>query len=88
MRNGTHRARIAAEQFGDKGKDIPIAVLIGGPTLGKIASMVSWPNTDDWDVMGGFSEALAKLVKCDTSDLTIPANAEILIEGRVIASEG
>ena len=47
MRNATHRARIAAEQFTAKGKDMPIAVLIGGPTLDKVASMVSWPNTDD-----------------------------------------
>ena len=67
---------------------MPIAILIGGPTLDKIASMVSWPNTDDWDVMGGFYEHPAKLVKCETSDLTIPANAEIVIEGRVITSEG
>jgi len=88
MRNATHRARIAAEQFRDKGRDMPIAVLIGGPTLDKVASMVSWPNTDDWDVMGGFYEAPAKLVKCETSDLTVPANAEIVIEGRVITSEG
>ncbi len=33
MRNATHRARIAAKEFGAKGKDMPIAILIGGPTL-------------------------------------------------------
>jgi len=88
MRNDTHRARIAAKLYAAKGKDMPIAVLIGGPTLDKIASMVSYPGVDDWDIMGGFYGEPCKLVKCETSDLTIPANAEIVIEGRVITSEG
>ena len=88
MRNATHRARIAAEQFGAKGKDMPIAVLIGGPALDKLASMVSWPGVDDWDIMGSFYGEPCKLVKCETSDLTIPANAEIVLEGRIITSEG
>ena len=72
MRNATHRARIAAEQFGAKGEDMPIAVLIGGPTVDKLASMVSWPGVDDWDIMGSFYQEPCKLVTCETSDLTIP----------------
>ncbi len=88
MRNATHRARIAAEDYAAKGKDMPITVLIGGPTLDKIASMMSDPNSDDWAVMGGFYKEPCKLVKCLTNDLTIPANAEIVLEGRIITSEG
>ena len=67
---------------------MPIAVIIGGPTLDKAASMVSYPGVDDWDILGGFYGEPAKLVKCETSDLTVPANAEIVLEGRVITSEG
>jgi hypothetical protein len=32
--------------------------------------------------------APAKIVRCETSDLPVPANAEIVIEGRVLTSEG
>ena len=78
MRNATHRARIAAEDYAAKGKDMPITVLIGGPTLDKIASMMSNPNSDDWEVMGGYYGEPAKLVKGITNDLPIPANAEIV----------
>ncbi|MBB6146773.1 4-hydroxy-3-polyprenylbenzoate decarboxylase [Silvibacterium bohemicum] len=88
MRNDTHGARINAKRYRELGKDMPIAVIIGGPTLDKIASMVSFPGVDDWDILGGFYGESAKLVKCETNDLTVPANAEIVIEGRVITTEG
>jgi hypothetical protein len=39
--------------YRELGKDMPITVLIGGPTLDKIASMVSYPGVDDWDILGG-----------------------------------
>ncbi len=88
MRNATHRARIAAEYYAQEGKDMPITVLIGDPTLDHIASMMSNPDSDNWEVLGGYYGEPAKLVKCLTSDLTIPANAEIVIEGHIITSEG
>jgi UbiD family decarboxylase len=88
MRNDTHGARIHAKRYQQLGKDMPIAVIIGGPTLDKIASMVSFPGVDDWDILGGFYGEPAKIIKCETSDLTVPANAEIVVEGRVITTEG
>ena len=53
---------------------MPIAVVIGQPALDTIASMVSFPGVDDWDILGGFYGEPAKLVKCETNDLTVPAN--------------
>lgn len=88
MRNDSHNGRIQARKYLDKGIDMPIAVVIGGPTLDKIASMFSFPGVDDWDVLGGFYGHPARVVKCETSDLTVPANAEIVIEGRMMTSEG
>jgi UbiD family decarboxylase len=88
MRNDTHGARIHALRCQQLGKDMPIAVVIGGPTLDKIASMVSYPGVDDWDILGGFYGTSAEIIKCETNDLTVPANAEIVIEGRVITTEG
>ncbi len=88
MRNATHRARIAAKDYAEKGKDMPITVLIGAPTLDHIASMMSNPDSDDWAVLGGFYGEPAKLVKGITNDLPIPINVEIVLEGRIITSEG
>ncbi len=88
MRNATHGCRQHAKRNQELGKDTPIAVLIGGPTLDHLASMMSNPHTDGWDILGGFYRAPAQLVKCETSDLTIPANSELVIEGRIITTEG
>jgi 4-hydroxy-3-polyprenylbenzoate decarboxylase len=37
-----------------------------------------WPERIDRDILGGFYGEPAKMVKCETSDLTVPANAEIV----------
>jgi len=88
MRNDSHNSRIIALQNLKQAKDTPVAIVIGGPTLDKIASMYSFPGVDDWDILGGFYGEPAKVVKCETNDLTVPANAEIVLEGRIMTSEG
>jgi len=90
MRAWFHGGSIAGLRYHEMGKDMPIAVCIGGPTLDKIASMMRSPGAgiDGWDKLGGFLGGPAKIVKCETNDLTVPANAEIVLEGRVITSEG
>ena len=88
MRNPSHIARVNTILYQKQGKDMPIAIVIGGPTLDKIASMFSFHGIDDWDILGGFYGEAARVVKCETNDLTVPANAEIVLEGRVISTEG
>ncbi|WP_295578606.1 UbiD family decarboxylase [uncultured Lamprocystis sp.] len=88
MRNDSHKARIHAKAYQQRGLDMPVAVVIGGPTLDKIAAMYSVADTDDWDVLGGFYGGPAQLVKCETNDLTVPANAEIVLEGHIKTTEG
>jgi UbiD family decarboxylase len=88
MRNDSHNSRIIAKQYQGKNIDMPVAIVIGGPTLDKIASMTSAFGVDDWDILGGFYNEPAKLIKCETNELTFPANTEIVLEGRIITSEG
>jgi hypothetical protein len=38
--------------------------------------------------LGSFYGEAAKLVKCENNDLLVPANAEIVLEGEVMTSEG
>lgn len=88
MRNDSHNSRSIAKKYQSLGQDMPVAMVVGGPTLDKIASMFSFPGVDDWDILGGFYGEPVKLVKCETSDLTVPINAEIVIEGRIKTTEG
>jgi UbiD family decarboxylase len=48
MRNDSHIGRIHALRYQQLGKDMPIAVVVGGPTLDKIAFMVSFSGVSDW----------------------------------------
>jgi UbiD family decarboxylase len=90
MRALGHGGAINAHRHHDAGRDTPIAVCVGGPTLDVIASMMRSPELaiGAWDKLGGFLGGPAQVVRCETNDLTVPANAEIVLEGRVITSEG
>lgn len=89
MTCSSHRQRLNALKAQKSGKNLPMAVVIGGPMLDKIAALTSVAaDVDDWDVLGGTYGHSAKLVRCETIDLMVPANAEIVLEGELIATEG
>jgi UbiD family decarboxylase len=90
MRALGHGGAINAHRYHDASQDTPVAVCVGGPTLDIIASMMRLPehDIDAWDKLGGFLGGPALVVKCETSDLTVPANAEIVLEGRIMTCEG
>lgn len=72
-----------------RGRPTEIATVIGAdPSLG-LVSVTPIPSTlDEMAVAGGLRGAPIELVKCETVALEVPANAEIVIEGRLLpASE-
>lgn len=89
MTCSSHRQRLNALKAQQKGQNLPMAMIIGGPIIDKMAALTSVPSTvDDWDVLGGIYGHPANLVKCETIDLYVPANAEIVLEGELLATEG
>jgi 4-hydroxy-3-polyprenylbenzoate decarboxylase len=90
MRAPNHAGAINGKAHHALKKDMPVAVCVGGPTLDQISSMMRLPGAhiDGWDKLGGFLGGPAEVVNCETVDLTVPANAEIVLEGHVITSEG
>jgi 4-hydroxy-3-polyprenylbenzoate decarboxylase len=85
----SHRARINAQKAATKGKNLEIAVVIGAPILDKLAALKGFPpDVDDFEVLGSFYGEAAKLVKCETIDLMVPANAEVVLECELMATEG
>jgi 2,5-furandicarboxylate decarboxylase 1 len=85
----SHRARINAQKAAAKGRNLEIAVVVGAPILDKLAALKGFPpDVDDFEVLGSFYGEAAKLVKCETIDLMVPANAEVVLECELMATEG
>lgn len=85
----SHRQRINAIAAQEKGQNLEVAIVIGGPIVDKVASLTGVPpDTDDFEVLGSFYGHPAKLVRCETIDVLVPANAEIVLECELMATEG
>jgi len=66
------------------GKDMPLAVVYGwDPVLPFIGCAPVPKDICEYDVMGSIRQQPVRLIKCETSDLEVPATAEIVIEGSV-----
>ena len=66
------------------GETMPIAIALGVPPAMLIAGSCKLPpNACEYDVAGGMAGQAIELVKCQDSDLLVPASAEIVIEGTV-----
>lgn len=69
------------------GEPMPIALALGvEPALLMAASCKLGPTESELQLAGGLKGAPIELVKAETSDLLVPANAEFIIEGRVDCS--
>lgn len=67
------------EEFGEV---MPVAYVIGWePSMGFCAGGPIPSTVSEYDVMGAIRGAPVELVKCETSDILVPASAEIVIEG-------
>jgi 4-hydroxy-3-polyprenylbenzoate decarboxylase len=71
-----------------KERRMPVAVALGSDPATIYASTAPLPDDTDEMVFAGFlRNAPVELVKCETSDLQVPANAEFIIEGYVDPEE-
>jgi len=68
-----------------KGEALPVAFAVGvHPAIALGALAIGSIDEDERAIMGGlFGEAL-ELVKCETSDILVPAHAELVIEGEIL----
>jgi len=65
-------------------KTMPIAMINGwDPVLPMIACSPQPPGVCEYDVMGAVRQEPVELVKCETVDLEVPANAQIVVEGEI-----
>ena len=66
------------------GEPMPIALVLGVQPAVQISAPAKTPlGHSELDLAGGFQGEPIELVQCETSDLLVPANAEMVIEGTV-----
>lgn len=68
-----------------QGKPLPLAFAIGvHPALLMAAAHMAPSGQDEFELAGALAGAPVELVKCETVDLEVPADAEIVIEGELL----
>ncbi len=69
-------------------KPMPVAIVLGAdPVSHIIATAPVRPFENEADYIGGLSGVPLDLVQCETSDLLVPAHAEIVIEGELMPDQ-
>jgi 2,5-furandicarboxylate decarboxylase 1 len=70
------------------GKDLPVAVVIGAHPAVMVAAAAKMSiEQDEYDLAGALLGKPLPVIKCLTVDAYVPANAEIVIEGYILANE-
>jgi UbiD family decarboxylase len=72
-----------AKQRGEKFKKVAIALGTDPIVWAMSSTKVAGLGEDELEFAGGMLGRPVELVKCETSDLLVPANAEMIIEGEV-----
>jgi 2,5-furandicarboxylate decarboxylase 1 len=67
-----------------RGEPMPVAIFIGHHPLVYFAASTTAPyGVDEFGVAGGYLGEPLHLVRCETVDLEVPADAEVVLEGHV-----
>jgi 4-hydroxy-3-polyprenylbenzoate decarboxylase len=71
-------------RYYETGTRMPVAVFLGGDPVFAFAATAPLPDgLDEYLLAGYLRKKSVSLVKCETSDLEVPANADFVIEGYV-----
>lgn len=71
----------------DAGQDLPVAVVIGAhPAIMLAAAAKMGIDQDEYDLVGALLGQALPLVRACTVDVDVPAQAEIVIEGHLLAN--
>jgi len=77
-----HHAGVIARRYAELGKKMGVALFLGHHPAVVLGSMHRGSqDIDEYEVMGGLLGERLRLTPCETVDLPVPADAEIVIEG-------
>lgn len=83
--SATQHWGVHLEKYKKQGEEMPVAVVYGWDPILLIVSSAPLihPGCSEYEIAGALRKHPVELVKCETSDLWVPASAEIVIEGRI-----
>lgn len=89
----SHLGKVLRESYVPRGRPMPVALVIGADPLSHLAAAATYRlGGDEASMAGGLRQAPVRLCKAITSDLLVPAEAEMVLEGEIlpdrIAMEG
>ncbi|HEV2692812.1 MAG TPA: UbiD family decarboxylase [Verrucomicrobiae bacterium] len=75
-------------RYYEKGERMPVAIFIGGDPMFPFAATAPMPDgLDEFLLAGYLRKKSVEMVKCETNDLEVPANADFVIEGYIDPTE-
>lgn len=81
----SHLGMVLRKKYLSTKQSMPVAVVIGADPLCSLVAATGYRvGESEADFAGGLRQEPVALVKCETSDLLVPANAEIVIEGEIL----
>ena len=79
-----HTQRIY-RKYQKRGEAMPVAIVIGThPAILFASGFTTNFGTDELAIAGGLINEPIKLVKCETCDIKVPSEAEIILEGKIL----
>ncbi|QKX55216.1 uncharacterized protein TRUGW13939_02308 [Talaromyces rugulosus] len=76
------------EMWKAQGKDTPWACALGVPPAAAVASGMPLPKfVNEPDYVGAITGVPVEVIKCETNDLVVPAQSEVVLEGTISANE-
>ena len=84
----THQYDIFKRVYAPKKQNLPVAIAIGmDPICSMMAGARSVGRKSEVEFAGAIRQRPVELVKCETSDILVPAHSEIVIEGERLYGE-
>jgi 2,5-furandicarboxylate decarboxylase 1 len=76
------------QMYGQRGKPMEVAMVVGAhPLITFAGAFVAPYGVDELTIAGGLLGDPVRMVKCETLDLEVPADAEMILEGEIIPGE-
>lgn len=81
----SHMGALLLNKYVPRNQPMPMALVIGADPLCHMAALSTYKmGLSEASLAGGLRRKPVELVKCETNDLLVPANAEIVIEGQIL----